>query len=151
MTTLIPRRCNAPSRLVGKVLVCHWGLDLNCLYRFRIWETTKINRTSHQPKKMNIQPMQSGFSQTHKIGNIDIIANFTFPYICSFLLYLQHMMLINVILDIRGCNRSTFEGCRLYWSSSFLKAWLKQNWQYCHSCVVESLWKTLYRSPFTPG
>ena len=30
-----------------------------------------------------------------------------FPYICSFLLYLQHMMLVNVILDNSGCNRST--------------------------------------------
>ena len=29
------------------------------------------------------------FSQTHKIGNIATIANFVFPYICSFLLYLH--------------------------------------------------------------
>ena len=30
--------------------------------------------------------VDSGFSQTHKIDNIGIIANFVFPYICSFLL-----------------------------------------------------------------
>ena len=30
----------------------------------------------------------SSFSQTHKVGNVGIIANFVFIYICSFLLYL---------------------------------------------------------------
>ena len=59
--------------------------------------------------------VQSGFSQTHKIGNITIFANFVFPYICSFLLYLQHMMLVNMKLDISWCNRITFQGCKLYW------------------------------------
>ena len=43
-----------------------------------------------------------GFSQTHKIGNIGIIANFVFPKICSFLLYSNYMMLVNVKLDISG-------------------------------------------------
>ena len=36
----------------------------------------------------------------HKIGNIGIIANFVFPYIGSFLPYLQHMMLVNMKLEI---------------------------------------------------
>ena len=40
------------------------------------------------------------FLQTHKIGNIGIIANTVFRYICSFLLYLHHMMLENVKLDV---------------------------------------------------
>ena len=35
---------------------------------------------------------------------VNFIVNFVFPYICSFLLQLQHMRLINVILDISGCN-----------------------------------------------
>ena len=35
----------------------------------------------------------------NKIGNIDIIGNFVFQYICSSLLYLYHMMLANVTLD----------------------------------------------------
>ena len=39
------------------------------------------------------------FSQTHKIG---IIANFVFPFICHFLLYLYHMMFVNEKLDISG-------------------------------------------------
>ena len=66
-----------------------------------------------------------GFSQKHKIGNIDIIANFVFPYICNFLSYLQHMMLVNIKLDIGGYNMIEFEGYRLHWSSSFLVAQLK--------------------------
>ena len=32
----------------------------------------------------------------HKIGNIAIIVNFVFPYICSFLCYLHHVLLLNV-------------------------------------------------------
>ena len=35
---------------------------------------------------------------------VNFIVNFVFPYICSFLLQLQHMRLIYVILDISGCN-----------------------------------------------
>ena len=44
--------------------------------------------------------MPTWFSQTHKMGNIGIIANFVFTEICSFLLYLHYMMLVNVKLDI---------------------------------------------------
>ena len=36
------------------------------------------------------------FLQTHKIANIAIIANFVFLYICSFLCYLHHVLLVNV-------------------------------------------------------
>ena len=86
---------------------------------------------------------QSGFSQTHKIGNIGIIANFEFPYVCSFLLSLQYMILVNMKVDISACNRIKFQGCKLHWSNSFLMAQLKWTWQYWHSCIVESLWKTL--------
>ena len=62
------------------------------------------------------------FSQTHKIGNIGIVCNFVLPYIyiCSFLLYLQHMMLVNMKTDISGCKRITFQSYRLHWFSSFL-------------------------------
>ena len=49
------------------------------------------------------------------------MAKFLFPYICSFLLYLHYMMLINVKLDITGHKRITFQSSRLHWSSSFLK------------------------------
>ena len=50
-------------------------------------------------------PDYAGFSQTHKIGNINIIniiANFLFLFICSFLLYLHHVKLVNVKLDVSG-------------------------------------------------
>ena len=33
---------------------------------------------------------QSRFSQSHKVGNVGIIANFVLPYICSLLLFLGH-------------------------------------------------------------
>ena len=40
---------------------------------------------------------------------------------------MQHMMLVNVIIDISGCNRGIFQGCRLHWPSFFLMTELKQN------------------------
>ena len=82
-----------------------------------------------------------GFLQIHKIGNI---ANFVFQYFCSFLLYLQCKMLVNMKWDFSRCNKITFNGCRLHWPSSFLMAQVKRNWQYWNSCVVGSLWKTLH-------
>ena len=57
--------------------------------------------------------LHSGFSQTKEVGKIGIIC----PHICSFLLNLQHMMLLNVKLDMSGCNRITFQGCSLHWSN----------------------------------
>ena len=50
----------------------------------------------------------SSFSQTHKVGNVGIIANFVFPYICGFLLYLHQLMLVNVKLEIKGQMGITF-------------------------------------------
>ena len=54
-----------------------------------------------------------------------IIHNFVFPY-----LFLQHMTLVNVKLDINECNRITFQGYKPHWSSSFLMAQLKRSWHY---------------------
>ena len=42
----------------------------------------------------------SSFSETHKVGNVGIVANFVFPYICSFHVYLYQLMLVNVKLEI---------------------------------------------------
>ena len=50
----------------------------------------------------------SSFSQTHKNGNVGIIANFVLPYICSFHFYLHQLMLVNVKLKIKGYIRITF-------------------------------------------
>ena len=50
----------------------------------------------------------SSFSQTHKVGNVGIIANSVFPYICSFFLYLHQLILVNVKLEIKGHMRITF-------------------------------------------
>ena len=84
------------------------------------------------------------FHKRRKIGKNGIIANYVFPHICSFHLYLHHMLLVNMTLDISWYNRVTFQGCTLQWSSSFLMEQLKQSWQYWHSCIVKSLWKTLW-------
>ena len=64
--------------------------------------------------------LQSDFAQTDKFGNIVIIANFLFLCICSFVLNLQHMMSVNVKLDISGCNIIAYQGCRCNWFSSIL-------------------------------
>ena len=77
----------------------------------------------------------------HKIGNAGIIVNFVFPYICSFLPCLQHMILANIKLDISKFNWITFQDCKLHWSSSFLITQLKRSWQFWHFFIVESLWK----------
>ena len=39
---------------------------------------------------------KSSFSQSHKVGNVGIIANFVFQHIGSFQLHLPQVMLINV-------------------------------------------------------
>ena len=52
---------------------------------------------------------ESSFSQTHKVCNVGIIANFVFPYFCCFLLYLHQHMLANVKIEIKGCTRIIFE------------------------------------------
>ena len=77
----------------------------------------------------------SGLSQTHKIDNNGINANFVFSKIYSFLLHLHYMMLVNVNLDISGSKRITFEYYKLHCSCSFLMAQLKQSWQYWHSLL----------------
>ena len=46
------------------------------------------------------------------------------------------MMLVNVKLDINGCNRIRFHNCRLYWYP-FAMTQLKRIWPYWHSCIIE--------------
>ena len=43
------------------------------------------------------------FGFFHKQTKLEIMALLTTLYICSFLPYLQHMMLVNMELDISGC------------------------------------------------
>ena len=58
----------------------------------------------------------SCFLQTHKVGNVDIIASFVLPwYISSFLLYWDIIMLENVKFYINGYERITFQGCIFLW------------------------------------
>ena len=74
------------------------------------------------------------------IQYIVIIANSVFPYICSFLLYLYCMVLVNVKLDVSRNERITFQGCRLYWSRYLSMTQLKCSWQY--------IWAFLYCAEF---
>ena len=48
-----------------------------------------------------------------------------YSHMVSFLLYLQHMILINMKLHFDGFNRITFQVCSLHWSDSLLIAQLK--------------------------
>ena len=146
----------------------HWNFDTQLLSQLKLFQIIEFSLNGFTefielaPKNCNLKIIRTscvtswsaymyhstskthaGFSQTDKISNIFMIANFVFPCICSFLLNLQHMMLANVKFDISGCNGITFQGCRDHWSSSFLMVQLKRSWQYCHSCIVEILWKTL--------
>ena len=68
--------------------------------------------------------LQSGFSQTHKTGNVGINTNFEFPYIQY--LHLYHMLFVNIKLDVSRYESIIFEGCRLHWSSSFLNGTAKR-------------------------
>ena len=83
------------------------------------------------------------FHTQHTIGNTGIIASFAFSFICSFLPYFHCMILVNVKLDIGGYKTNKLQGYRLHWSSLFLMVHLKWSWQCWHSCVAQSLWKTL--------
>ena len=57
-------------------------------------------------------------------SNIGIILNFVLSYISNFLLYFQHMMLVNMKLDISECNRIPLQDFRyrFHWSASFSMA-----------------------------
>ena len=47
-----------------------------------------------------------------KIGNNSINVNFVFPYICSFLHYQNHMMPVNVKLNVSQYKSFTFQCCK---------------------------------------
>ena len=68
----------------------------------------------------------TGFSRAHKIGNIRIKYS---THVCSFILYLHQMMLVNVKLDVSGYKRIHF---KVAWHS-----W-KEVSNNLHSCIVEN-------------
>ena len=75
----------------------------------------------------------------NNIGNNGNIVICVFQYTCSFLLYSNCIVLVNAKLDITGYERITFQGWILWWCSKFQMAQLKHKWQYCHSCIAQSL------------
>ena len=77
-----------------------------------------VNRQAHSHEcETEHQHSHLSFSQTHKFGNIGIIANFIISYVCNFLPFFHFMMLVNVKLDIGVFKKIIFHGCRLHWSS----------------------------------
>ena len=90
------------------------------------------------PLKLTHLNSHSSFSQTHKVGNVGIIANFVFANICCLLLSLHQLMLVN-----KGIHEDHIL------RSNALLDWLlvneitKTKWQCWHSCIAEKLWKTL--------
>ena len=68
---------------------------------------TYIVRTASAQEVFIVYWPLSGFSRTHKIGNIGIIANFLFSHISSSF-FICTMMLVNVKLDISGYRKITF-------------------------------------------
>ena len=121
---------------------CSYALEISGILGiwWLIWEA--LRRV-----KVFILLSRSGvLNDPYEYITIGIIANFVVPDSWSFLFYLQHMMLVNMKLDISRSNRITFQGSWLHWSIYFLIVQPKWSWQYWHSYIVEILWKTLLRS-----
>ena len=66
-----------------------------------------------------------------------------FPYICSFLRNMCHVIVVNVKLYISMYRRVIFQGYRFFGILIISSGTAKQSWQYWHSCIVESLLKTI--------
>ena len=136
----------------SRQLISHWNMSA---FRWLAQKKWYGNYFHFQGTEWSIRTFAcylSCFSQSHKVGNVGIIANFVFTYICSFLLYLQQMISVNMKLEIKGYMGIIFQGQMPYWNSWFLMAELKQSWQCWHSCIAESLWKTfLYWQTSNPA
>ena len=71
----------------------------------------EVTRAPSQPRKANTKLTiwnSRVFHKSTKIDNISIAVNF--PYICTFLLYLHNLMIVNVKLDARGNKKNIFQG-----------------------------------------
>ena len=61
----------------------------------------------------------TGFLQMYKVGNIGINANFVFLFICSFLPYSYHVLLVNVKLDVTGYKRITCQDKKVFQEDAY--------------------------------
>ena len=75
------------------------------------------------------RPVQSRFSQTHAFGNTGINTNSVIPWICNFLIYFQHIMLVNVKLDVSRNIGLHFK------VAGFLGLVNFKGWQFWHSVL----------------
>ena len=124
-----------------------WKIIMNFNFSYFHLKFSFVNQTKHFWKSLvhwhNQLTRHSSFSQTHKVGNVGIIANFVFTHICSFLLYLDQLMWVNVKLEIKVHMRNIFQGYIFYLTSWFLMTELKQSWQCWHSCIMETSWNSI--------
>ena len=105
-------KSTARSKFFNMNIVKMDGLD-------KIWQRSSCHQKFSPQLPKTLTVIVNRDFREHKIG---IIANFVFPYFCSFLLYLHHLMLVNVELDISGFWTIKFQGYRLCLSCSFLTA-----------------------------
>ena len=95
-----------------------------------------------------IERYHSRFSQTHTVGNIAVIAIFVFPYICSFLLYLHQLMLVNVKLEIETfhwihflLDQLVFDGTKLAMLAFLYCGEFVKKLYYLEAHIVRQSWK----------
>ena len=73
-------------------------------------------------RELTTLKINRGFHKFTKISNIGIIVICVFQCICSFLLYSNHIILVNAKLETTGFKRKTCQGWILQWSYKFLMA-----------------------------
>ena len=109
-----------------------------------IWNCNGSNSSS----RVRVSPhtrLRSSFLQTHKIGNNGIIVYFIYPYIYCNVFFIASHDVSSCDLNISRYKMSISQCCRFHWCSSFIRAQLKQSWQYWYSSIAKSLWKTLLK------
>ena len=91
---------------------------------------------------------QSRFSETNKVSNVGIIANFVFPCICSFYLYLHQLMLANVKLQIKGCMRISILWLHILLDQVIFNGRAKMNLEMFGILELWGVYEKLYRILF---
>ena len=97
-------------------VLLHWkGIYLNGLNLLGVCVHEPHEDEAYMFNCVNLSVCNFKFlSPTHKIGYIVFIANIMFPYICSVLLYLYDIMLVNAHLKASEDERITFQGCKFH-------------------------------------
>ena len=103
------------------------------IFKDKITKSIPSSSAKEQDLLFYLNPTHATFSQTHKVGNNGINANFVFPYNGSFLNYLHHMILANMKFKVSWCKKITFFKVADFiglFSFSFEWHSQKRSWQY---------------------